>query len=256
MWQSQREYGANMQMQADVPAGLHIDFGVADVRTHSQEFGGFETKRPVVIAFIAPDDGAQFETEVGAGTARSFGVHISYPDAAERDPCIGAIVKAVQGQPMAILGGEAARRAAKLQLGIDTWFQGDTREMVFQSRAMELVAIAAEGLRRPDRQLLRSIDLARAHTVMEQIEHDLGQSFRLDDLAKHNAIDVRLMTAAFRRAYGESIGKYIARRRMEEAARLISEGASVKSTAYKLGYTPNAFSTAFRKYFGYSPSRS
>lgn len=255
VWQSIREHGSNVRMQNEIPGGLHLSFGVADIRTHSPVFGGFETRQPVIAAFTAPDGGTLFETEVKAGMARSFGIHISDLDAAESDPCISAIIRSVRGRPMAVIGGEAARRVAKLQVAIDPWFQGDARELVFQARAMELVAVVAEALKDPDRLSLRSIDLVRAHAVREQIEQDLGQVFRLDTLAKEQAIDTRVMTAAFKRSFGESIGVYITRRRMEEALSLLADGASVKTVAIMLGYTPNAFSTAFRRHYGYPPSR-
>ena len=255
IWQFRRKYGDDVRMSVEVHAGLHIESGFADIRKYSKGIGGFQTDQPILVAYIAPGGGAVFDTQVHAGAGQSFGVHIDDLDAAEGDPCLTTIVKAVRGKPMAIVGGGAARRTTKLQLAIEPWFQADTRDMVLQSRAMELIAIVAESLGQPDRQSIRSTDVVRAHAVMEQIEQDLGRSLRLEDLARQSAIEVRLMTAAFRRVFGESIGEYITRRRMQEAVGLISKGASIKATASQLGYSPNAFSTAFRKYYGYPPSR-
>lgn len=255
IWQSIREYGADLRLLNEVPGGLHLSFGVADIWTHNPAFGGFESQCPIIVGFVAPEDGALFETRVRAGMARSFGIHISDLNAVESDPCLSAIIKSMRGGPMTVIDGRAARRVANLLLPIDPWFQGDARQLVFRARALELIAVVAEGLKDPDRLKLRSVDLHRAHAVREHIEQDLGQVFSLEKLAQEQAIDTRVMTAAFKRAFGESIGVYIARRRMEEALPMLTEGASVKSVAIKLGYTPSSFSTAFRRHYGYPPSR-
>ena len=255
VWASTRDAGEAARLRTQLTPGLHISCGVADIQTTSTDLGGFETKQPVLTAILVPEDGACFDTRLGAGYARSFGLHIEDIDALSQDACLGVIVSVLRGKPMTVVGGHAACRTTKLATPVDPWFQGDARNLVLQSRALELIAVAMEAVADTPRASLRSRDLVRAQAVKDLIEQDLSQSFRLYELARQNAVDVRLMTAAFRRVCGESIGQYIQRRRMEEAARLVSEGASVKSAATKLGYTPNALSTAFRRHFGHPPIR-
>jgi AraC-like DNA-binding protein len=36
---------------------------------------------------------------------------------------------------------------------------------------------------------------------------------------------------------------------------LLEAGASVAEAAYRVGYSPNAFSTAFKRYYGRAPSK-
>ncbi len=60
----------------------------------------------------------------------------------------------------------------------------------------------------------------------------------------------------FKETYGVSPGAYLLSKRMDHAARLLSEGQSVSQVAQLLGYSsPYNFSRAFKKHFGYPPSQ-
>ena len=155
---------------------------------------------------------------------------------------------------MTVMGGEVARRLSGLRFPIDPWFSGDARELMFQAKAMELVAVVAEALKDGRKQTIRSLDARRAEAVKEYIEAHLSIDLRLGTIAANVGISARLLTNAFRQVFGLTVGDYVLKRRMEEAARLLSCGMSVKETASQVGYTPNALSAAFKKYFGYAPN--
>lgn len=58
----------------------------------------------------------------------------------------------------------------------------------------------------------------------------------------------------FKETYGVSPNAYLLSKRMDHAARLLSEGNSVSSTSATLGYSsPYNFSRAYKKHFGYPP---
>lgn len=254
IWYFKRGHAAAHASVNQIPRGLHIGFGVGEISTHHRLLGGFETSRPVVTAFISPNDGVAFETRVGTGVIQSFGLHIGDLYADENDRCIDTIIAALAGKPMAVMGGEAARRLSGLRFPIDPWFGGDARELMFQARAMELVAVVAETLKDARKPAMQSVDVRRAEAVRDFIEAHLDQDLRLDRIADAIGVNARLLTTAFRRVFGVTVGEHILRRRMEEAARLFTRGASVKETASQIGYTPNALSAAFRRCFGYAPS--
>ncbi|MEM9386767.1 MAG: AraC family transcriptional regulator [Pseudomonadota bacterium] len=257
-WQSIREQGAVAHSDSVLPQGLHVAFGVADIETRSARCGGFRERAPILTALAVPAEGAHFTTRINRGVARSFGWHLGELDAALEDPSLAAITSAVSNKPIAVIRGATALRVASLLTPIDPWFQGHARQLAFQSRTLELLAVVSQELstspssQAPD---ARPIDLQRAHRVRDAIEADLSKSHRLEELAGGNPSNIHQATRAFRRVFGESIGVYLARRRMEEAVRLIGEGASVKAAALLVGYTPNAFSTAFKRQYGFSPSR-
>lgn len=256
VWHSVREAGESTETQSVLPKGLHIGFGVADMCTNSQRFGRFETHGPVLTALYVPEDGAQFETQVKAGTVCSFGLHIANPEAIAADACLQKISSLLNGERMAVIDGRATRQLDQLRTPVDPWFQGDARGLMLQARALELTAVVAQALDTSEVDGSVSLrDLKRANNVRDLIDANLCDRIRLDWLADQCAIDTRSMTRLFRRVYSESIGDYILRRRMLCADQLLAQGASVKMAAAQIGYNPNAFSTAYRRYFGYSPRR-
>ena len=62
--------------------------------------------------------------------------------------------------------------------------------------------------------------------------------------------------ARFKQIYGCAPGAYLLSKRMDHAARLLSAGQSVSAVSAVLGYSsPYNFSRAYKKHFGYPPSR-
>ncbi len=58
----------------------------------------------------------------------------------------------------------------------------------------------------------------------------------------------------FKETYGVSPNAYLLSKRMDHAARLLSDGRSVSAVAQEIGYSsPYNFSRAYKKHFGYSP---
>ena len=61
----------------------------------------------------------------------------------------------------------------------------------------------------------------------------------------------------FKDTYGISPGAYLFSKRMDHALRCLSEGKRVSEVSHLLGYSsPYNFSRAFKKHFGYPPSRT
>ncbi|MEL6824924.1 MAG: AraC family transcriptional regulator [Pseudomonadota bacterium] len=256
VWHSLRKQGEATDTQSLLPAGLHIGYGVASMVTSNDQFGEIEARGPTVTAMLIPEGGARFRTRSGSGNICSFGLHIADMDAIENDPCLREIADRMRDRKVAAMTGTVTKRLEKLRTAVDPWFQGETRGLMLQARAMELTAVVAQALDAPDADsYISPRDLRRAASVRELIDSDLSKTLRLEWLAEQTAIDTRAMTRLFRHVFGESIGEYIMRRRMHVASDLLKKGASVKAAAAEIGYHPNAFSTAYRRYFGYSPRR-
>jgi AraC family transcriptional regulator len=93
----------------------------------------------------------------------------------------------------------------------------------------------------------------RLRLIEEYLAEDPGRA-TLTVLASLCGLSVRHLTRAFRVSMGRSIGDYIAEQRIRCACKMLSQGASVKETAYAVGFSaPTNFATAFRREFGYSP---
>jgi AraC family transcriptional regulator len=84
---------------------------------------------------------------------------------------------------------------------------------------------------------------------------DIRNAPTLAELADLCKISVRQLTRGFRAARGCSLGEYIANRRIDYAKELLKGDQSLKTIGYSLGFaTPSAFSVAFRRATGKSPS--
>jgi AraC-like DNA-binding protein len=94
--------------------------------------------------------------------------------------------------------------------------------------------------------------LSRAcHLITENVANDLS----LDEIAKVACMSRRAFTRLFRRETGLSFTVWRQQMRLMEALSLMEGGHSITSTAYAVGYnSPSAFSAAFHRTFGMSPS--
>lgn len=92
--------------------------------------------------------------------------------------------------------------------------------------------------------------------VLNYIHENLSTPMELNHLAQIGCCSPFHFHRLFKAYTGESIGSYIKRKRLEQAAHLLSySGDSISDIGYHVGYeTPSSLSAAFQKHFGCSPS--
>lgn len=93
-------------------------------------------------------------------------------------------------------------------------------------------------------------------TALEVIENNLRERFTVEDLAKECYVSVSCLQKLFGYVFGLSVGEYLLKRRLSAATYdLINTKKSITNIALTYGYTsPEAFSRAFIKFWGVSPS--
>lgn len=104
--------------------------------------------------------------------------------------------------------------------------------------------------------------MKRTHTQSDliartlwQVETDLSRGPDLPALADAIGVSRFHLTRAFSLRTGLSLGTYVRRRQLSEAARARSAGESVTNAAFDAGYdSVEGFSRAFRACFGLAPS--
>lgn len=104
--------------------------------------------------------------------------------------------------------------------------------------------------------------MKRTHTQSDliartlwQVETDLSRGPDLPALADAIGVSRFHLTRAFSLRTGLSLGTYVRRRRLSEAAKARSAGQSVTNAAFDAGYdSAEGFSRAFRACFGLAPS--
>jgi len=85
---------------------------------------------------------------------------------------------------------------------------------------------------------------------------DPARSSSLDDLAAVACISRRTFTRLFKQETGMSFAVWRQQIRLMEALSLMGSGRSITMTAYDVGYSsPSAFTAAFHRTFGLSPSQ-
>jgi AraC family transcriptional regulator len=97
----------------------------------------------------------------------------------------------------------------------------------------------------------------RLHAVLAYIDEHLDERVNLVRLARVANFSAFHFHRIFAAHFGETLGSYLTRRRVEQAAsRLASQPRlSVLSVALSVGFaSPEAFTRAFKKHFGCSPS--
>jgi len=254
IWLSSRAGGQAASYRVEVPAGLHLAFGIATMRTRGRAIGGFQSRGPVLTAMLPGDEPVEFATCMGREPARTLGFHVAAPVDGDAE-WLEVIARRLATQRLrAATSGAALHRCLRLLDPIDPWFQGSTRELVLQARALELVAIVERWLGDSGQQSVDPRTARRADAAREFIDSRLAEPLTLELIARQVATNVRTLSAAFRVRFGISIAGYITAQRMTRGRQYLAEGASVAEAAYATGYRPSAFSVAFRRHFGVAPS--
>ena len=98
--------------------------------------------------------------------------------------------------------------------------------------------------------------IRRVKEMLDSLPPDVD--LRLVELAAHHDMSVRSLCRHFRLTFGMTLPGYIAERRMENArAALEREGSTIDQAAYLAGFAHTAnFSLAFRRRYGYPPSKA
>ncbi|MGQ9872393.1 helix-turn-helix transcriptional regulator [Leptodesmis sp.] len=104
---------------------------------------------------------------------------------------------------------------------------------------------------------LRQSDLERLYQAQAILRQDLENPPSLLELAKQVGLNDYKLKSGFRQIFGTIVFGYLHQRWMQIAYELlISSDLKVTEVASQVGYTSlSAFSTAFKKFFGISPSR-
>jgi AraC-like DNA-binding protein len=99
--------------------------------------------------------------------------------------------------------------------------------------------------------------IARARAARQFMLAHVTAPLSLSDIARATGMSVSTLQRAFRQCYGVSVMGFLRRQRLDHARRRLErDGLSVAEAAAEAGYRTAAnFTTAFRRAFGYPPSK-
>jgi len=99
-------------------------------------------------------------------------------------------------------------------------------------------------------------EIRRAHLVRDLLEESIVNPPSLSQLSREVGINPTTMSAHFRKVFGDSIFSYLRGRRLEVAQNMLrTRELSISQVGYQVGFSnAAAFTTAYKKHFGYPPS--
>ena len=128
----------------------------------------------------------------------------------------------------------------------------DVAPLAIEGLALEMIATAARALRSSG----DSRKTPAIRRVRELLEAQYAEPLRLDDLAAAVGRHPVYVATSFRRAYGETIGAFVRRLRVEHARRELARGElPIAEIALASGFANQShFTRAFRKALGVTPA--
>jgi AraC-like DNA-binding protein len=172
-----------------------------------------------------------------------------------------AIVEGTLGQHYYRSGTMPASMQIALYQMLNCPYQGLTKRLFLESKAVELIALQLEqsvfgnnGARIS--QALRPADIERIHEAKDLIVHNMQKPPSLLELARQVGLNDFKLKKGFRQVFGKTVFGYLHEHRMEQSRQLLEEGKmNVKEVSYVIGYmNSHSFSDAFKKQFGVRPS--
>ncbi|WP_084396601.1 helix-turn-helix domain-containing protein [Henriciella aquimarina] len=135
----------------------------------------------------------------------------------------------------------------------------DAASLYMAGKGLELAGLAADLLGRntPDRPAgaLSAADMERLEEARHILLTSLDEAPDMPTLARQVGLNIRKLTTGFKARYGMTPSSFLQAARLDAAHRMIAAGEwTVSQAAWRVGYTPAAFSTAFRRRFGIVPS--
>ncbi|MEM9261057.1 MAG: AraC family transcriptional regulator, partial [Bacteroidota bacterium] len=132
------------------------------------------------------------------------------------------------------------------------------RRHYLEAKVIELLMLQLEQYRdQPAGVKLSSQERDRMHAVGQHLNKHMEDVYTLTTLAQTFGTNEYALKRNFKKVFGTTVFTYWTQAKMETArGLLLAEGLPVKEVAYRVGYkNPQHFSSAFKRYFGYSPSQ-
>lgn len=154
----------------------------------------------------------------------------------------------------------AAKQAGLSPVRIDAISQEYAQKMQHAASKAELNGYMANAVDRfcaEIRELRRTNYSQCVRLAMDYIQSNLSRRIPIEEVARAARVNRHQLTGAFAREVGMTIKEYLARRRCEIAAELLTgSGASVQEIAAFVGYPDNNYFTkVFKSVYGVPPQR-
>ena len=193
---------------------------------------------------------AKREADARAGTLVTMHADQPHEDIFGADGATIVVVEEREQRAAAIcrLDWEAARIATRIERELRE--PDGFTPLAVEGLALELVAVAA-------RQQARRVPPRWLEAARDRLHDDPCAPASVDRLAREASVHPAHFSRAFRDFYGDSIGGYARRLRLEWAARALADGDKpLAALAAEAGFADQShFTRAFKSQFGITPAR-
>lgn len=138
----------------------------------------------------------------------------------------------------------------------------DCRCLFFHAKVLELLSLQLEQCENLGREgsaddALKNDELKRVYQVKEILERNSHKKFSLLGLAHTVGTNDATLKRHFKIVFGMTVFGYLNAYRMEQAKKILMQGdQKISAIAQQFGYKYSThFSAAFKKYFGYPPTK-
>lgn len=229
-----------------------------EIEWHSSTFGAARLAGPH-IAILSQPSGALLETRVPAHVHQNV-IGLTCSAAVFRelfaDDLDSAQDVGIAGNRPAILPlppkGEALLRSL---WGND--YNGRLRSLYVKSKILELACIVSDMARTilpPHGLMLTAREEAQLEEARQLLEESCCHPPQIARIGRMVGLNQTKLMRGFKAKFGETIGDFCRRRRMELGMELLERGLPVTSVAGMVGYEHHSsFTAAFRNHFGFPP---
>ncbi|MEM9848543.1 MAG: AraC family transcriptional regulator [Bacteroidota bacterium] len=134
------------------------------------------------------------------------------------------------------------------------------KRLFLEAKVTELLLLQLEqisSLQQPNAHSLKKSEIERMHAVKDFLNHHLHEPHTLWDLARLFGTNEYKLKKSFKAVFGTTVFNYWNTVKMQHAKQKLLDGnVTISEVADQIGYkNPQHFTTAFKKRFGYPPSR-
>jgi AraC-like DNA-binding protein len=138
--------------------------------------------------------------------------------------------------------------------------KGLFKKMFIESKVMELLLLQLEQIQGQDsrsKDLVSSLEIERMQYAKELIKKNLAAPLSLQELSKQLNTNECSLKKCFKATFGQTVFGYVQELKMNEAKTLICDyKLPVYQVADRVGYkNPQHFTAAFKRHYGYVPSK-
>lgn len=248
---------AEVSCEATFAPGRWLSFTLqGQTRTEVDGIGRCDST-PMSWSIIAQS--RSFSTLTHAAPTRFRTAHVALSD-----EWLG-LIKTTEDEPLARLLGlhndkpfvSSGALSAHMQAILENLFTAPSRgacdALIVEARILDLLTFASARSFEIDTQLSVR-DTRRLLEAREILDQSLGDPPTIVELAARVGLGATKLKKGFRLLFGVPVKAYVLTQQLEDATGKLEAGMTVAEVAYSLGYTPSAFTAAFRRRLGRLPS--